>query len=117
MFKAGRYQTGWAILQRAVYGVATLALLAGDDGAAARLKTDIAKRLADGGLPDKEVRDRAAVDIRGRATSLYREGHWSSAIEQAMAQADHRALEPLLSDIADQISPETKGQVADYDIF
>ena len=42
MFKAGRYQTGWAILERSVYGVATLALLADDAGTVTQLKAEIA---------------------------------------------------------------------------
>jgi hypothetical protein len=115
MFKAGQYQTGWAILQRAVYGAATLALFADDDGVAERLKADIAARIEGGGLPDKVVRDRAAVEIRGRAARLHGEGHWASAIEQGMAQVDRRKLQPLLEEVADQISPETKGQASDYD--
>lgn len=109
MFKAGRYQTGWATLERSVYGLATLSLLADD---AARLKADIAARMAAGGLQHKEVRDHAAMEIRARAASLYRDGHWSSAIERSIAESDHERLEPLLEEIADLISPETTGQAA-----
>jgi len=112
MFKAGCYQTGWAILEKSVYGIATLALLANDADAETRLKAEISSRMTAGGLPDKELRDRAALDIRGRATSLYRNGHWSSEIEHGMAQSDHQRLQPLLEEIADIISPETKGQAA-----
>ena len=70
-----------------------------------------------GDVPGKKLRDRAALEIRGRAASLYRAGHWSSKIEQAMAQSDHAILQPLLEDIADLISPETKGRVAKQNIF
>ncbi|MBU0723756.1 MAG: hypothetical protein KJ904_05160 [Alphaproteobacteria bacterium] len=111
-FKAGRYQTGWAILQRSVYGLATLALLADDAAAVTRLKADIIARVAAGNLPDKKVRDLAALEIRGRATSLYHKGHWSSEIERGMARSDHGKMRPLLEEIADLISPETKGQAA-----
>jgi len=114
MVKAGRYQTGWAVLERSVYGLATLALLADDAVAETRLKAEISARLAAGGLPDKELRDRAALEIRGRAASLYRNGHWSSAIEHGMAQSDHEKLQPLLEEIADLISPETKGKAASH---
>jgi hypothetical protein len=112
MFKAGCYQTGWAILEKSVYGIATLALLADDADAETRLKAEISSRMTAGGLPNKELRDHAALEIRGRAASLYRNGHWSSAIEHGMSQSDHQRLQPLLEEIADLISPETVGQAA-----
>lgn len=117
MFKAGRYPTGWDIFERSVYGIATLALLADDSDAKIRLKAEISSRMSAGGLPNKEHRDRAAMEIRGRAASLYQNGHWSSAIEQGMAQADHQKLQPLLEQIADLISPETKGKAATHSFF
>jgi hypothetical protein len=116
-FQAGRHQTGWGILEKSVYGIATLALLADDVDAETRLKTEINSRMAAGGLPNKELRDRAAWKVRGRAGSLYRNGHWSSAIENGMAQSDHQRLQPLLEEIADIISPETKGYAANVEFF
>lgn len=111
MFKGGQYFSGWAILEHSIYGLAVLALLAEFDGdAIAKLKVDIGKRLAAGGLPDQKVRDSAAFKIRGRAATLYRGGHWSSSIESGVAQADHVKLKPLLIELADLISPETAGQ-------
>jgi len=56
------------------------------------------------------VKDRAAIEIRGRAARLYRSGHWSSSIEAGMARIDHTKLEPLLEELADLISPGTSGQ-------
>lgn len=112
IFKAGRHHTGWDILEKSVYGVATLALLAEDPDAETQLKTEIVSRMSAGGLPDSEHRDRSAMEIRGRAASLYQNGHWSSAIEHGMAQADHQKLQPLLEEIADLILPETKGRAA-----
>ncbi|HEY9037658.1 MAG TPA: hypothetical protein VIN05_01760 [Roseovarius sp.] len=117
MFKAGRYQTGWVILEKSIYGVATLALLANDTDVEVRLTAEIRSRMAAGGLPDKELRDRAALEVRGRAASLYRNGHWSSAIEHGMAHSDHSKLQPLLEEISDIISPETTGQAANTDLF
>lgn len=111
-FKAGRYQTGWAILERGVYGLATLALLADGAVSEARLTAEIGARMTAGGLPDKELRDHAALEIRGRATALGQNDHWSSVIEHGMAQADHEKLQPFLEEIADLISPETKGKAA-----
>jgi hypothetical protein len=83
MFKAGRYRTGWGILQRSVYALAVFVLLANDPGSISGLKAEIAAQVAAGGLPDNELRDRAAREIRGRAATLYRQGDWSSAIELA----------------------------------
>src|SRR3546814_10583265 len=79
-FKAGQYQTGRAILERSVYGLTTLALLAEDAAAVTGLTAEITARVTADGLPDQEVRDPAAREIRGRAASLYRAGHWSPAI-------------------------------------
>ena len=116
-FKAGGHQTGWAILEKSVYGIATLVLLADDADAETRLKAEISSRMTAGGLPNKELRDRAALEIRWRAASLFRNGHWSSAIENGMAQSDHQRLQPLLEEIADLISPETKGKTATHSFF
>src|SRR3546814_12883891 len=107
-FKAGQYQTGRAILERSVYGLATLALLAEDAAAVTGITAEITARVTADGLPDQEVRDHAAREIRGRAASLYRAGHLSSAIENGMAQLDEGRLQPLLEQIADLISPGTE---------
>ncbi len=112
MFNGGQYQTGWAILERSTYGLAVLALLAEADDGIAKLKAEIGKRLAAGELPDQNVRDRAAIEIRARAATLYRNGHWGSSIEGGIAQADHAKLKPLLEELADLISPDTAGQAA-----
>lgn len=112
MFGGGQYHSGWAILERSMCGLAVLTLLDKTDLAVANLKTEIGKRLAAGGLPDQGVRDHAAREIRGRAATLYREGHWSSSIERGMARVDHAKLKPLLEDLADLISPGTAGQAA-----
>ncbi|MGV1819788.1 hypothetical protein ACQZ63_11415 [Agrobacterium sp. CG160-95] len=116
-FKAGRYQTGWATLEWSVYGLATLALLVNDVTAVTQLKAEITARIAAGELPDKEVRDRAALAIRGRAASLSRSDYSSSGIEHGMAQSDHEKMQPLLEEIADMISPETKGKAARHALF
>jgi hypothetical protein len=112
MFKGGQYPSGWAILERSIYGLAVLALLAKANSATAKLKTEIGKGLGDGGLPDQEVKDHAALEIRGRAATLYHKGHWGSSIEESMARVDHGKLKTLLEELADLISPGTVGQVA-----
>lgn len=117
MFRGGQYHSGWAILESSMYGLAVLALLEQTDFSVGKLKAEISKRLAAGGLPDQEVRDHAACEIRGRAATLYREGHWSSSIERGMARVDHVKLKPLLEELADLISPGTAGQAARQNFF
>lgn len=117
LFKGSRYPTGWGILEKAVYGVATLALLAEADGAIPRVKAELTKRVAAGELPDQSATDHAAREIRGRAQTLYREGHWGSAIERTMAHVDRAKLQALLEELADLISPGTRGQAAHHRLF
>lgn len=115
-FKGGRFHTGWGILERGLYGAAALAL-AGGDAVTAKLKADIAARVGTLELPDKDVRDRTARAMRGRARTLYRQGHWGSSIESAMAQLDRENLQSLLEEIADLISADTAGQAAKTGAF
>jgi hypothetical protein len=92
-------------------------LLAEADGAIPRLKAEVAKSVAAGELLDQSATDRAAREIRGRAQSLYKQGHWGSAIERTMAHVDHAKLQALLEELADLISPGTKGQAARHWLF
>ncbi|SDP70154.1 hypothetical protein [Desulforhopalus singaporensis] len=103
-FKGGRYQTGWGVLERGLCGAAVFALLSGGERII-DLMISIEKLLSGKTAPEQEVRDRAARQIRDRATSLYRKGHWSSLIEMEIAQADHEKLRLLLEDIAEILSP------------
>lgn len=105
-FKGGRYQTGWGVLERGLSGLAAFALMGGDEELAG-LRAAIAARLSGGSAPEQEIRDRAARDILERAENLYGQGHWSSRIEMAIAQADHEKLHPLLEEIAGALSPGT----------
>ncbi len=117
MFTAGQHRSGCAIVERSICGLAVLALLAESDGAIPKLTARITKGLGDGGLPDIEERDRAAIDVRGRAETLSRPGHWSSSIERELSAADHAKLKPLLEELADLISPGTAGQAAAQHFF
>jgi hypothetical protein len=110
MFNAGQYQSASPILERSVYGLAMLALLDNEPGAVAQLKQEISARLEAGGLPDKDQRNRTAREIRGRAATLLLGPCGPSGIERHMAEIEPRNLQPLLEEIADLISPETKGQ-------
>jgi len=115
MFKAGKYEIGWAILERACYGLATLELIQGKDGST--LLVAISDRLASPNAPDQTIRDRAAREIRERAATLYRDGHWSSGIERSMSQVDATKLGPLLGEIANRLSPGTANEPVHPHIF
>jgi hypothetical protein len=78
--------------------------------ARAQLKQEIGARLEAGELPDKDQRNRAARGIREQTATLVRGRHRPSGIERYMAEMELRNLPPLLEEIADLISPETKGQ-------
>jgi hypothetical protein len=114
---AGAHRVGWAILERGMYGVATLALLRDDPDQVEKLKAALSKRLSQEGAPSQEIRDDVARDIRRRAASLPRQGHWSSYIERAMGQIDHQRLKSLLEEIADILSPDTSNEPVEPDPF
>jgi len=72
------------------------------------LKFEINKRLSESNTPNQEIRDRTARNIRRRAATLFRRGHWSSSIEIEMDKTDHDKMRPLLEELANLLSPNTK---------
>lgn len=109
-FKGGRYQTGWGVLERGLSGLAAFALLGGDEQVS-ELRTALAAHLSRDSAPAQEIRDRAAREILERAASLYRDGHWSSRIDMAIARSEHEKLRPLLEEIAGLLSPGMARQI------
>ncbi len=109
IFKGGRYQTGWGILERGLCGLAAFALM-GRDGEVSGLRTAVAAHLSGESAPVQEIRERAARRIFERAVSLYRPGSWMSRIDMAIARADHQKLRPLLEEIAGLLSPRPNSQ-------
>ncbi len=107
-FKAGKYETGWAILERSFYGLVTLDLMRESDGA--ELLTEIAAQLARENAPNQPIRDRTAREIRERTTSHYGSRYSSSRIEYAMGQTDEEKLRPLLIEIVNRLSPGTANE-------
>ena len=84
-FKGGRYQTGWGVLERGLCDAAKFALM-GSDERTTELLTSVEANLAKESAPEQDIRDRAAREIRERATT-----------------ADHVKLRPLLEDIAQRL--------------
>lgn len=103
-FKAGRYPSGSEILKRGLCGLAAFALIGGDKQVSA-FKNAVAAKLLGEFAPAQEIRDNAAKRIFECATSLYKEGHWSSKIDMAIDQANHEQLQPLLKEIAALLAP------------
>ncbi len=114
-FKAGKYETGWAILERACYGLATLDVMRGLDRSV--LLRVIAERLAKEGAPNQAIRDRTAREIRERAATLYRNRHTYSRIEYVMGKSDESTMRPFLEEIANLLSPGTANDPVRPDVF
>ena len=110
-FKAGKYETGWHVLERSVYGMATLALLAEGNHLCEALKTKIKQQLAKSNALQKETRDRAAPrNIRRRAATLPRGDHSHSRIDAEMNRTNYQKSRPFLEELANIISPDTEGE-------
>ena len=115
-FKAGKYETGWAILERACYGLAALDLLQKKDGSS--LIVAISERLAKEGALGQAIRDRAAREIRRQAATLRDNRYTLSRIEHAMGQVDPDKLRELLKEISDLLSPGSAQEPAhSLDVF
>jgi len=101
-FKAGKYQTGWGILARAICRLATLNIVMELNDSV--LVDSIVNRLGKEGTPSPDIRFRAAEDIRESAETLYRDRHPSSRFEAIASQVNQDRLRTLLHQTADVLS-------------
>jgi len=101
--KAGKYQTGWATLEKACCGLACLNLILElpDD----KLFSDIDDYLSNKNAPSLEIRSRTATDLHEEADK-YRTGYAHDDIDMAMAHVDQARLRVLLHGVADHLLPE-----------
>ncbi|SDZ79610.1 ABC transporter permease [Microbulbifer marinus] len=101
--KVGKYETGWASLEKACCGLACLNLILNlpDD----KLFTDIDTFLSKEGAPDFDTRLRAASDLHEQADK-YRPGYGHGDIDMAMARVDQSRLSVLLHGVANHLCPE-----------
>jgi hypothetical protein len=104
MYKAGKYQNGWATLENACCGLACLNLILElpDD----QLLSDIDAYLAKEDAPSFDIRSRTARNLHEEADK-YRSGYGHNVIDIAMSQVDQASLRALLHEIADHLCPET----------
>ena len=103
-FKAGKYQTGWEILERSCYGLACLNIIFELDDSA--LLRAIEKCVVKEHAPSLEIRFRASKNIREEADNYHSDRYAWNEIKSAMAQVDQDRLRTLLLGIADQLTPE-----------
>lgn len=104
-FKAGRQQTGWASLERSLYGLAALSLLDNNEASISWLNDKINDRLSKEDAPDEEIRRRTARDIRRRLREPFQREFSLSNIDRAMGAVDTGRLGGLLAAIANSLSP------------
>ena len=104
VFKGGKYQAGWGILERGLCGFAAFALMDGDRSVS-WITSEVKSRLASKSVPDQETRNRTARGILERVEKLHQRGHESSRIDMAIARSDHGKLRPILVEIAGLLSP------------
>ncbi|MEN8132506.1 MAG: hypothetical protein ABFS45_20460 [Pseudomonadota bacterium] len=102
-YKAGKYQTGWATLEKACCGLACLNLIL--EMPDKKLLSDIDTYLTKDEVPSIDIRSRAATGLHEEAEK-YRMGYEHDAIDIAMSQVDQARLRVLLHEIADHLCPE-----------
>lgn len=101
--KVGKYQTGWASLEKACCGLACLNLIL--DLSDEKLVTEIDTYLSKEDAPNFDIRTRTAYDLHEEADK-YRSGYDHSDIEMAMAFVDQSRLRVLLHRVANHLCPE-----------
>ena len=74
VFKGGKYETGWGILEKGLYGLSVLALLEGDDEVSEQ-KSAKSAHLSKESAPTDQIRERTARNFSERADTLFRRGH------------------------------------------
>lgn len=105
--EAGAHSTGWAILEKSIYGLAVLGLRR---QRVDQVKNELAEALKKDGAPSQEVRDGAARKIRLKAETFRQRDFEIRTFEGALGAMDQELLRPLLHDLANILSPQTKDE-------
>ncbi len=101
--KVGKYQTGWASLEKSCCGLACLNLIL--ELSDEKLFTDIDTYLSNEDAPSFDIRSRTASGLHAEADK-YRSGYAHDDIGMAMTYVDQVRLRVLLHGIADHLCPE-----------
>jgi len=99
-FNAGRHESGWGILDKAICGLIVLALLLYPAEGATNLEILVKKRLGSENSPSPELRRRVARELKERAVEAGPIGHWSSDIFSEMSKIDRGRIRVLLERMA-----------------
>ena len=102
-YKAGKYQTGWATLEKTCCGLACLNLIL--ELPDEKLFSDIDTYLTKEDAPSFDIRSRSASDLHEEADK-YRTGYGHGDIDIAMSRVDQARLRVLLHGVADHLLPE-----------
>lgn len=109
IFKAGLHETGWAILERGLIGIAALSLLPSSPIFIARIKKRIKAEVEKSNAP-KDLLDRTAHDLREEALESRGREFPIRKIDSVIAALDRVKFNALLNELADILSPDTKDQ-------
>jgi hypothetical protein len=109
-FMAGRYQTGWATLERCMLALITIVLWKDDPQLVDWLKISIQKRLNET-APDQKLCDHAARGMREERASLRVREFETDRLKHAMSQIDLKRVQVLITEIANTLSPSTADEV------
>lgn len=109
--EAGAHQTGWAILEKSIYGLAVLGLRG---QLVDQVTNELAEALNKDGGPSQEIRDGTAREVRLKAETLRQRDVETRTFEQALIAMDRELLRPLLHDFANILSPGTKDEPIEY---
>jgi hypothetical protein len=104
MFKKFQHVPDAPSFTKTICGLAVLSIRIEEFSSVERLKLKLQKKLADQSLLSDDKRKEIAQEIRHRAKTLNRGGHWSSQIETDVTNSDHARLKPLLFELADIFS-------------
>ncbi|OAN77242.1 hypothetical protein A8B81_15745 [Sulfitobacter pontiacus] len=103
--KAGKHPTGWGSLERASVALCVLAAWKEGSGWVTWLKGEFTTRLA-GTLIDKEIRKRAADELREIAQSPSDDRRALGSVSYHMTRVDHGRFAEGMNAVADLLDPE-----------
>jgi hypothetical protein len=113
-FKAGKYQSGWGSFEYTLYDLMAFALLSGTQSQNS-LKEKLSLRLTQGNVPDADIVNSAARNIRREANAYKQADFAPRTTDQIMGRVDQTQRRIFLLEIADILSPKTKDDASDPD--
>jgi hypothetical protein len=100
--KAGKYQTGWGVLQEGIKALVVLSIK--DGNGFAELETKLQEIVAQADVP-QELLNQAARDLSEEANNFHGYPYKLRAIKRAMGEVDNNDLTTALKNLANILSP------------